>query len=91
MLVSPRFLRVRPRVLVLAGVVFCVVLWSLLSGTKSRPRLLNQESIRLRYPLAWEHIQQNNKSSSGGEQFFSSHSPLPMDSLRRILHGREIC
>ncbi|KAK2616303.1 hypothetical protein QQS21_000737 [Conoideocrella luteorostrata] len=62
MLVSPRFLKVRPRILLLGGVVFCVALWSLLWPTKNAPRLLNPEEIELRFPLAWKHIQQVTKT-----------------------------
>lgn len=62
MLLSPRIPRVRPRTLLLGGFVLCIVLWTLLPVTRSRPRLLDKAAIQQRFPAAWEHIQQNNKT-----------------------------
>ncbi|KAG5955252.1 hypothetical protein E4U58_007166 [Claviceps cyperi] len=61
MLFSPRFLRVRPRILILSGLVLCIVLWMLLPVSERRPQLLKIEEIEQRYPAAWSHIQQSKK------------------------------
>lgn len=68
MLISPRFLRLRPRVLLFSGVVFAVIVFTLFSRS-SGPRFLDQASIRRQFPLAWEHIQQFNqlnRTAGGG-------------------------
>ncbi|KFG80410.1 glycosyl transferase [Metarhizium anisopliae] len=70
MLISPRFLRLRPRVLLFSGVVFAVIVFTLFSRS-SGPRFLDQASIRRQFPLAWEHIQQFHQlnRTAGGAWF----------------------
>ncbi|KAG5928861.1 hypothetical protein E4U42_007839 [Claviceps africana] len=67
MLRSPRFLRSRPRIPVLGGLVLCIVLLTLLPVSRRSSASLDEEVIRQRFPAAWNHIQQSNKT--GGAWF----------------------
>ncbi|GAO16609.1 hypothetical protein UVI_02019530 [Ustilaginoidea virens] len=67
MLVAPRLSRVRPRIAWLGSLVFCLIIWSLLSGSRRAPRLLTKGAIQQRFPLAWKHIQLSDKK--GGAWF----------------------
>ncbi|KAG5991466.1 hypothetical protein E4U54_003885 [Claviceps lovelessii] len=85
MLLSPRFLRVRPRILILSSLVLCIVLWTLLPVGKRKPGLLSKEEIQQRYPAAWNHIQQSNKT--GGAWFIPPSWQDKHDEPRNILEA----
>lgn len=65
MVISPRIIRLRPRSAIPAAILFVIVFWSLLGSGGSKAKLLDHETIRYRYPLAWEHIQ-SSKGGGGG-------------------------
>ncbi|KAG6006852.1 hypothetical protein E4U21_006659 [Claviceps maximensis] len=87
MLLSPRVLRVRPRILLLSGLVLCLVLWTLLPVNKSQKRLLGHNEIRQRFPAAWNHIHQFNKT--GGAWFIPPSWQGDRPEPRNILEAAE--
>ncbi|KAG6027516.1 hypothetical protein E4U41_000904 [Claviceps citrina] len=88
MLLSPRFLRVRPRVLLWSGCVLCIVLLMLLPVARRGPRLLSREMIERRFPRAWEHIQQSNQS--GGAWYIPPSWQGTQPAPRTILEAAQL-
>ncbi|KAG5984970.1 hypothetical protein E4U55_002377 [Claviceps digitariae] len=88
MLLSARFLRGRPRIILLSGLVLCIVLWTLLPVSKRQSRLLNKEEIQRRFPAAWNHIQQS--STKGGAWFIPPSWQSDRPEPRNILEAAEL-